>query len=166
MASPIYAVFQDEQGLQIKAGVTIRGREGQAEGHAFDYTVSIPSDKNTGQLTAVRKHDNVVLIKTVDSASPVLFDACCRGKTLQSVRLDWYRINDKGEEEKYFTHTLSDVKIVKFRQFVMHVKDPRNDGYGHQEEIALRFKKIELDHPDGNIKATDDWTESKSSAGV
>ena len=163
MASPIYATFKDEQGQKVRASVTIKGREGQAEGHAFDYMVRIPSDKNTGQLTAVRKHENVVLTKAMDSASPVLFDACCRGKTLQSVILDWYRINDKGEEEKYFTHKLTNVKIVHFRQFILHVKDPQNDGYGHQEEVALRFKKIELNYPDGNIKATDDWTESKSS---
>lgn len=163
MASPVYATFTDEQGMKITSNVAIQGREGQAEGHVFDYTVSIPSDKNTGQLTAVRKHDNVLITKAVDSASPVLFDACCRGKTLQKVVFDWYRINKKGEEEKYFTHTLNNVKIVKFHQFVQHVKDPKNDGYGHQEEIALRFQKIELNHPDGNIKASDDWTESRSS---
>jgi type VI secretion system secreted protein Hcp len=166
MASPIYAIFKDEQGMQIKANVEIKGREGTAEGHAFDYAVSIPSDKNTGQLTAVRKHDNVVLIKALDSASPVLFDACCRGKTLQSVELQWFRINDKGEEEKYFVHTLSNVKIVKFRQYIMHVKDQAHDGYGHQEEIALRFKKVEMLYPDGNIKSSDDWNESRSTTSV
>ncbi len=164
MASPIYATFIDDQGQKITSNVTIIGREGQAEGHAFDYTVFIPSDKNTGQLTAVRKHEDIVLNKGLDSASPVLFDACCRGKTLQSVVLDWYRIDDKGVEEKYFTHTLTNVKLVNFHQFVLHVKDPKNDGYGHQEEVSLRFQKIELNYPDGNIKATDDWTESRSSS--
>ena len=163
MASPIYTTFKDEQGLQIKANVVIKGREGQAEGHAFNYAVSIPSDKNTGQLTAVRKHGSIVVTKMIDSSSPVLFDACCRGKTLKSVAIDWYRINDRGEEEKYFTHLLTNVKIVNFRQFVLHVKDAQNDGYGHQEEVALRFQKIELNYPDGNIKASDEWTESRSS---
>lgn len=162
MAIPIYAIFKDEQGMQIKASVEIKGREGSAEGHAFDYTVSIPADKNTGQLTAVRKHDSVALIKAIDSASPVLFDACCRGKTLQEVELQWFRINDRGEEEKYFVHTLTKVKVVKFRQYILHVKDAQNDGYGHQEEVALRFKKIELAYPDGNIKAVDDWYDARS----
>jgi type VI secretion system secreted protein Hcp len=162
MASPIYAIFKDEQGMQIKASVAIKGREGSAEGYAFEYAVAIPADKNTGQLTAVRKHDNVVLIKELDNASPVLFDACCRGKTLKSVELQWFRINDKGMEEKYFVHILSDVKVVKLRQYVLHVKDQQYDGYGHQEEVALRFKKIEMTYPDGNIKAADDWNETRS----
>lgn len=161
MANPIYATFTDEQGMQIKANVQINGREGTAEGHAFDYTVRIPSDRNSGQLTALRQHDDVVFTKIIDGASPVLFDACCRGKTLKSVKFDWYRINDKGEEEVYFTDTLSDVKVVQVRRFMLHVKDPQNDGYGHQEEVHLRFRQIELNYPDGNIKATDSWTESR-----
>ncbi|MCK4608442.1 MAG: type VI secretion system tube protein Hcp [Gammaproteobacteria bacterium] len=164
MASPVYVTIKDEQGQQVKANVQIKGREGTAEGHAFDYTVSIPSDKNTGQLTAVRQHHNVILIKALDSASPVLFDACCRGKTLQSVRFDWYHINDRGEEEVYFTHTLSSVKVVAVKQFMLHVKDPHNDGYNHQEEVSMRFQKIDLNYPDGNIKASDDWLESRSSS--
>ena len=166
MASPVYVTFTDEQGQQIKSDVQIKDRQGTAEGHAFDYSVSIPSDKNTGQLTAIRQHHNVILIKSFDSASPILFDACCRGKTLQGGKFDWYRINDKGEEEIYFTHTLSNVKVVAVKQFMLHVKDPQNDAYNHQEEISLRFQKIELNHPDGNIKASDDWTESRSGVGA
>jgi type VI secretion system secreted protein Hcp len=166
MASPVYVTFTDEQGQKIKANVQIKGREGTAEGHAFDYSVCIPSDKNTGQLTSIRKHNNVILTKGLDSASPVLFDACCRGKTLQSVKFDWYRINDRGEEELYFTHTLSNVKVVEVKHYMLHVKNPQNDGYSHQEEINLRFQKIELNYPDGNIKALDDWTESRSGTGA
>ncbi|MBN2689394.1 MAG: type VI secretion system tube protein Hcp [Gammaproteobacteria bacterium] len=162
MASPVYVIFTDEENQQIKSDVMIRGREHQAEGHAFDYAVSIPSDQNTGQLTAVRKHGSIVLTKNYDSASPILFNACCRGKTLKSAEFNWYRINDDGTEELYFTHKLTKVKVVKVRHFMNHVKNPANDAFGHQEEIHLRFQKIELNYPDGNIKASDDWTESRS----
>lgn len=161
MASPIYATFTDEQGQQIKAGVTIEGREGQAEGLAFDYEVLIPADKNTGQLTAIRQHKDVVLTKEVDSASPVLFDACCRGRTLRSVTLDWYHADKDGKQTKYFTHKLTNVKVVGFRQFIHHVKAENSDVYGHQEQISMRFQKIELNYPDGNIMATDDWKEAR-----
>lgn len=104
MASPAYLTIKDDQGNQVKANVQIKGRVGTAEVLAFDYHVDIPSDKNTGALTAVRKHGDAIITKTYDASSPVLFDACCRGKTLQSLVIDWYRINDKGEEEVYFTH--------------------------------------------------------------
>lgn len=162
MASPAYLTIVDGQGQQVNANVKIKGREGTAEVQAFDYHVSIPADPNTGALTAVRKHGTAMVTKTYDAASPVLFDACCRGKNLQSMKVNWYRINDKGEEEIYFTHTLTDVKVVKVRQFMLNVKDPVNDGYDHQEEVFVRFKKIELSHPDGSIKAADEWIESRS----
>lgn len=162
MASPGYLTITDEQGNQVKADVKIKGREGTAEVQAFDYNVSIPSDPNTGALTAVRKHGNAIVTKTYDAASPVLFDACCRGKTMQSMRIDWYRINDKGEEELYFTHTLNNVKVVKVKQYVQNVKEPQYDNMGHQEELHVRFQDIELAHPDGNITASDSWTEARS----
>ncbi|QLH41608.1 MAG: type VI secretion system tube protein Hcp [Coxiellaceae bacterium] len=166
MASPAYLTIVDEQGNSVKADVKIKGREGTAEVHAFDYHVAIPSDPNTGALTAVRKHGNAVIIKTYDSASPILFDACCRGKTLQSMRIDWYRINDKGEEELYYTHTLTGVKVVKVRQFMQNVKDPNYDMLGHQEELQLRFQQIQMTHPDGNIMATDNWNESRTGSSL
>ncbi len=162
MASPAYLTITDEQGNNVRADVKIKGREGTAEVHAFDYHVAIPSDPNSGALTAVRKHGNAIITKTFDSASPILFDACCRGKTMQNMRLDWYRINDKGEEELYYTHTLSEVKVVKVKQFMLNVKDPNYDQLGHQEELHVRFREIEMNHPDGNIKASDDWTEARS----
>jgi len=164
MASPAYLTMTDEQGNQIKANVKIKGREGTAEVIAFEYHVAIPADPHTGALTAVRKHGDGIISKTFDQSSPVLFDACCQGKTLQSMKIDWYRINDNGEEELYFTHTLTGVKVVKVKQFMLNVKNPDNDGYGHQEQVHVRFKKIELSYPNGNIVASDDWTESRTAA--
>lgn len=163
MASPAYLTITDDQGQQVKASVAIKGREGTAEVLAFRYDVEIPSDKNTGALTAVRKHNAAVITKNFDCASPILFDAVCRGKTMQKMQLDWYRINDRGEEEIYFSHILSGVKVVKLDQYMKNVKDQANDGYGHQEDAYVRFKKIVLKYPDGNIEASDAWTESRTS---
>ena len=161
MASPAYITITDEQGKQVRAKVNIRGREGTAEALAFDYYVSIPADANTGQLTSVRKHGVAQITKTYDRASPILFDVCCRGATLQKVCIDWYRINDRGEEENYFSHVLSGVKVVKFHQHMAHVKQAENDEVDHQETVSFRFRKIELIHPEGNIKAVDEWVESR-----
>lgn len=161
MASPAYLSIIDEQGSPVKSDVAIKGREGTAEVLAFDYDVSIPSDRNTGALTAVRKHNTATMTKTYDSASPILFDACCRGKTFQRMVLSWYKIADNGSEVEYFRHTLSNVKVVKVRQFMQNVKDPKNDTLGHQEQVCVRFQKIEMSYPDGNIHASDDWTESR-----
>jgi type VI secretion system secreted protein Hcp len=157
MASPAYMTIQDDKGNIIKANVMISGREGSAEVHAFDYAVSIPADPNSGLLTAVRKHDDVVVTKNFDQSSPLLFQACAKGSTLKSVLIDWYRINKDGEEEKYFSHHLIDVKVVKVQHAMLQVKDPSNEQLGHLENVSFRFRRIELTYPDGNIATQDDW---------
>lgn len=164
MASPAYMTIYDDKGQVIPAHVKIAGREGTAEVHAFDYYVAIPSDPNSGVLTAIRKHGDVVVVKQYDQSSPVLFNACCRGLTLKKITIDWYRINDQGEEEKYFSHTLSDVKVVRVQHLLPQVKDDKNDLLGHQEAISLRFRRIDVNYPQGNIQATDDWLASRSAA--
>lgn len=164
MASPAYMLLKDGRGQKITANVQISGREGTAEVHALDYSVMIPSDPNSGLLTAVRKHGDIIITKNFDQASPLLFQACARGLSLQSVELDWYRINSGGEEENYFKHTLSDVKVVKFQHLLNQVKNPAYDQLGHQEVISLRFRKIELNYTHGNITAVDDWLAARTSA--
>ncbi len=162
MASPGYLTIIDGQNEKIKANVVIQGREGTAEVHAFDYHVCIPSDATTGALTSIRKHGDAIITKNFDSASPILFHTCCSGSTLKTVQLDWYRINDQGQEENYYTHLLSDVKVVQVKHFMLHVKDHKTDGYGHQEQIHLRFRRIEMKYHQGNINAVDDWVASRS----
>ena len=163
MPSAAYLFITDHQGKSIKSAVKIQGREDSAEVHTFDYHVSVPSDRNSGILMGVREHSEVVLGKQFDAASPVLFNICCRGVTLQKLRLEWFKINPTGKEENYFTHIFSNVNIVKYRQHMQHVKDAAFKHHGHQEEVSLRFQKIEMLYPNGNISAADDWLENRSS---
>lgn len=157
MSGPIYMQMFDDGGELIKAGVKIKGREGFAEVYAMDYHVSVPSDPNSGLLTSVRKHANVEVIKRIDQSSPILFQACCRGQRLKSVCLNWYHISEQGVEENYFSHMLTDVKVVKVGSHLPCIKDQSNHMLGHQERIHFQFRSMKLHYADGNIEATDDW---------
>jgi type VI secretion system secreted protein Hcp len=46
--------------------------------------------------------------KAFDAASPYLYKAVATGQTLKSAELRWYRINDAGCEEAYFTMLLEE----------------------------------------------------------
>jgi type VI secretion system secreted protein Hcp len=50
--------------------------------------------------------------KEFDAASPYLYKAVANGQTLQSAELRWYRINDAGQEEEYFSMLLEGVKVT------------------------------------------------------
>lgn len=159
MASPAYVWIVDDQGNEVKGECQVKGREGSVEIFEFHYGVSMPVDKFNGSTNGTRQHDTVTITKPYDPTSPVLFKAACDGKTLKQVAVKWYRINENGREEEYFTHELDDVKVVSYRQQLRHTKDANYDNHVHEDVVKLRFGKITIKHHDGNIEHSDTWLE-------
>ena len=159
MASPAYMWIIDEQGQEVKGNCTIKGREGSIEVLAFEHDIYIPTDPDTGTLTATRKHDAIQVTKAFGPESPELYKACCDGKTLQKIIIKWYQVDANGKEQEYFTHTLDNVKVVEVSPVLHHVKDKENERHTHEELVAFRYEKITWLHHDGNIQAFDTWTE-------
>jgi len=142
MANPAYMTLYDEQGKLMDGGVKISDREKSVEVLAFKHCVYIPTDRDTGSLTSTRKHDALTITKSFGPLSPELYKACCDGKTLQKLIIDWYQIDSNGKEQKYFSHTLENVKVVSVKPQMLHIKDLNNDHHVHEEEIAFRYETI------------------------
>lgn len=159
MPIPGYMWMTDNQGNLIKSSVTVQGRENSAEVYEFHHEVSIPTDSHSGNLTGTRKHGAFKVVKQFCSATPVLNKACSSGQTLQQVKVSWYRINATGQEQEYFRQTLSNAKVVAVKPRVADVNDPKQEQYGHLEEVHFRYEKIQWLYLDGNIAAEDAWTE-------
>ena len=100
-----------------------------------------------------------MVTKVFDSASPILNKACCSGKTLQEVKLSWYRINAQGQEEEYFQHVLNNAKVVAVEPVMADIKDKSKESKGHLENVAFRYEKIRWKYLDGNIATEDQWSE-------
>ena len=159
MAIPAYMWLKDDKGNTIESNVKVAGREGSAEVLGFRHTIYIPADSDTGVLMGTRKHEPFVVTKTFCSASPILYKACCSGKTLSEVVVKWYRIREIGSEEEYFRHTLSHARVVTVRPIVKNIKDKHNQLLGHLEEIHFRYERIQWSYLDGNINTFDQWTQ-------
>lgn len=159
MAIPAYMTVIDDQGNHLDGTVRIIGRELSVEILAFDHQVLIPTDHDTGMLTSTRKHDALKITKAFGPLSPDFYKACCDGKTLQQVTIDWYQVDPNGKEKKYFSHELEKVKIVAVKPLMRHVKDRVNDHHMHEEEVSLRYEKITWIYHDGNRQVSDTWTE-------
>lgn len=159
MAIPAYMWIHDEQGSLIKSTAKVRGRENSAEIIGLAHRVYIPTDQDTGALMSTRKHEPFMVLKQFCSASPILYKACCSGKTLREVRVSWYRIDHAGHEEEYFRHTLNNAKVVAVEPIMDDIKDKTKESYGHVERIAFRYEKIRWEYLDGNIATEDQWTE-------
>jgi type VI secretion system secreted protein Hcp len=159
MANPAYMTLYDEHKQQMHGPVQIAKRQYSVEILAFQHHIYIPTDRDTGSLTSTRKHAALEVTKAFGPLSPELYKACCDGKTLQRVRIDWYQIDNDGKERQYFSHDLHQVKVVSVQPQMRHIKDKQNDHHIHEERIAFRYEKICWIFHEGNRQASDTWNE-------
>ncbi|WP_213876601.1 type VI secretion system tube protein TssD [Pseudomonas sp. dw_358] len=159
MAIPVYLSLTDSVGTTIQGSVSVVGREGSIEVVALEHAVTIPTDDSSGKLTGTRIHQALAFTKEVDASSVYFYKAVTTGNTLKTAVLDYYRINDNGQETKYFTQTLTNVKVVKVALKMHDAKDPAKSKHTHLDEVELRYEKISWKYVDGNIEHSDAWDE-------
>ncbi|HRB82604.1 MAG TPA: type VI secretion system tube protein TssD, partial [Nitrospira sp.] len=98
MPIPAYLTVEVEKQGKIEGSCDLKGREGAILVQAFDHEVRIPSDPQTGLASGKRVHGPLKIVKQVDKASPLLYQALCTGEHLKSVEIKWYRIAKDGTE--------------------------------------------------------------------
>lgn len=158
MPMPAYMWINDGE---IKGGCTVGGREDSIEVIEFHHEVRIPTDPDTGQLTGARKHEAFIITKAFDKSSPLLYKAVCEGLTYDTLRLEWFKIDDDGAETLYFQHDLEKVKVCYVKPFMYNVKDKKFERYVHMEEVGFRYGKITWTYPDGGFEHSDSWLEGR-----
>lgn len=158
MAIPAYMWLKDDGGTDIKGSSTVQGREGSVEVIGFSHGLNLPVDGHSGKITGSRMHSAMIVEKDFDAVSPYLYKAVATGQTLQSAELKWYRINDAGKEEVYFTMLMEGVKIVGVNPNMPNIRTGL-DSINHVENVSLMYERITWHYADGNIKFTDAWEE-------
>lgn len=156
MPLPAYMQIPD-----IPGSSKVQGREDQIEILGFKHDVYMPTDRKDGTATGTRVHKDLVVVKNFDKSSPKLFQYLCNGKVIKEATIHWYRVNDDGQEEEYFTHKLEKARITSIRPYMPDVDNPANEHYKHMEEISLRYEKITWTFKDGNIEFMDSWIEGR-----
>lgn len=141
----------------ITGSNTKGGREGTSAVIEFNHEVYSPTDQQRGIVSGARVHGAVELVKEIDTASASLYQACCNGETLDELKVEWYRISPTGQEEVYFTHTLTNVKVAAVEQVLPNTKDPQKENYRHLEQLKLLYEKIAWTHEEG-YEYEDAWT--------
>jgi type VI secretion system secreted protein Hcp len=100
---------------------------------------------------------SIVITKTTDSASPLLFKACANG---QHIRTAVLTVRKSGGQQGYMTITLSDVLISSVTAGPKGSEVPT-------ESITLNFTKMEEQDTAGGTTATPGWGEvSKGKTGT
>lgn len=117
-----------------------------------------PTDPTTGLPTGIRVHSPLRVVKEIDKASPGFHKALCTGQNLKEVILDAYRIVPGGRgEEKYYTITLKNARIVDMRPYFPMSFLPQNETYRHMEQVSFVYESIEWKWIPNSITELDKW---------
>ena len=106
----------------------------------FEHPLQYPYDMRAGKGTAEPEHGALAVIKEIDKASPLLYEACAKKKKIKAVQIEWWR--DKpggGGSEHYFTHIIEDVRVVHVKPYISR---PDSNEPTHAEEVGFSYQNI------------------------
>lgn len=103
------------------------------------------SASTSGGHTAERtEHGDMVLVKELDSASPLLYQAVSSGTTFQTAQIEFFRDAGDGKRVKYLDIQMKNVLIS-------HIA-PTNDGKAlPSESFCLKYAAIQWKYQKQNI---------------
>jgi type VI secretion system secreted protein Hcp len=157
MPMPSHITLEGERQGKIAGSCDMKGREGTILVYAMDHDIHIPRDPQTGLASGKRIHGPLTVVKEYDKSSPLLYQALCTGEHMKNVTMKWYRIDAKGSEEHYFTHTLENAIIVSIKPFMKMAFLQENESYRHMEEVSFTYEKIKWTWEADGIESEDSW---------
>ena len=160
MANTFYIKIDGATQGTIEGDCTQAGRENLIVGYKFVERTTIPRHSDTGQPTGSRVHHPICFTKHVDKASPKLWQAMTTGERLGTVRFDFYKINEEGTNENFYSIELEQAIIVEMQS---ELKDTAatTDTVADEmlEHVYLTYRKIRWIHILDTVEAEDDWNQ-------
>ncbi len=124
---------------------------------AFDHNITVPRDPRSGQPTGNRVHQALQITKPLDAASPLLGNSVCTGEMLPKCEFKFWRTNVQGQQEHYYTITLTDGIIVDITAHTPLITDQSLGYREHEETISFSYRKIEFNHVISGKTGEDDF---------
>ena len=150
-------IIGEDQGL-IEGSCDLEDREGTILVQGFDHLVEIPTD-DRGVASGRRTHRPITITKEIDKSTPMLYQALCSNELLTAVTLNWYRLDDRGEHELYYSMFMQNAFITRIRPWVPNVLDRNNETMNHMEDVSIAYEKIIWTWVPDGIEYEDAWGE-------
>ena len=168
MPTPCFMTIEGKnQKLITKEAYTAESVGNWQEGHedeflvqAFDHTVTVPTDPQSGQVSGQRVHKPLTITKVFDRSSPLLYNAVASGEKLKC-QIKWYRTSPMGVQEHYFTIELEDAVITNIRAHMPNCQDPAMASFTHLEDVSFAYGRITWTHEVCGVSGADDWKKPK-----
>ena len=152
------SIIGENQGEIIGAD-EVTDRSGSIRVHAVDHCVEIPTDSR-GVSSGRRVHRPLIITKEIDKASPMLYQALCTGERLVELTLDWYRIDEGGGEEIYYSLFMQNALISRVKPWMPNAMDADKAGFRHMEDVSFIYEKIRWTWVLDGIEYEDSWGET------
>ncbi len=137
---------------------------------ALSEEVISPRDSTTGSVTGQLQHKPIVLLKSLDRASPQLFLAAITSENLSTVSCLFYRDRAGNKSVPHFKMVLrnagiADLKIVGHgvgndtdSETAASMGTVGDRASTERESLSLVYQRMEMTDLDSNITVTDDWS--------
>jgi type VI secretion system secreted protein Hcp len=137
-----YMTVNGTQG-SIEGDVTITGREGTIRVYNVVHDIEVPVDPVTGLPDGSSVHHPLAVATGFSKASPKLQKAMVDADTLEVI-LEYYRVNESGVEEHFYSVTLQNARIVASNAYKMD--SIGNTSFSEMEEYYLTYDTIAWVH--------------------
>jgi type VI secretion system secreted protein Hcp len=97
---------------EIKGDVGLVGREDSILVKRYGCSVSAAYDAASGLPSGKRQHRPIQILKEIDSATPLLFNALTNNENLPSVEIRFWKPSAQGAEVQFYTIQLVNAHIV------------------------------------------------------
>jgi type VI secretion system secreted protein Hcp len=141
------------QGSVVDGGTTRAGYEDWITLMSFSHSVHTPYDAATGMATGARRHSPLRVTKTIDQATPLLYNAWAQNQVCTYFELRLLGPHSSGVETHYYTIELEDARIVSI-QTSASTAPTSNVAV---ETVSFVYSQITWTWVDGGITATDNW---------
>ncbi len=163
MSNPGYLSLTGDKQGHISAGAFTmesvnnlwqEGHEDEILVQAYSHHVGLPTDTQSGQPSGQRRHGKFTIVKLLDKSSPLLHNTLCSGEVCSDFTLKLMRINSSGQQEHYYTISLTDAIITDIQSDMV---DRRTSADAPSEIVSFSYRAIHWQHEACGTSGSDDW---------
>lgn len=129
--------------------------------HAFEYGVDSQYDEGNGQYTGRRRHKPIRIVREVDQASPLIFQALTHNEIFKTAKLSFVRPDNAGKLVAYHSIALEKGGVVRYRTWHGILEEVQGEVTQHHtnelESFDLTFTKITYSNDLKSKSSIDDW---------
>jgi type VI secretion system Hcp family effector len=151
--------------MAFKCQCLVENQDGPVEGKLsdgsfqvfqIDFGVYLPFDTELNKPEGSRRMNPCKIVCEKGPQSPLLMKTLCEGQSCPKIELNWYTIDERGTETKYFTTTFENAKIVSMKEWMPLTKVKETENIGHLEEIAIVAEKYNWNYLPKGVEYTEE----------